>query len=105
MNYLKCTFTRCDKTVLNVEYLQAHILKKHCRFAHLEDLDEALRNGSIKCNKNTPKQDQRKKRQPVTHCKRGHALTIDNCYIVTRGKTCRTCTINRNKLRYANRHK
>lgn len=103
MNYLKCTFNNCHKTVMNVEYLQAHILKKHGRFAHLEDLDESVKNGDIKYSENTPIQDQRKKRQPVTHCKRGHILTIDNYYTTTRGKTCRICVINRSKLRYANR--
>ena len=92
MKYLVCTFQNCGKTLENVEYLQAHIIKKHQRFAHLEHLDDAVRMGDVKTSHIVPIADQtRKKLQTRKVCNRGHRFTKENTILAKQGRLCKIC--------------
>jgi hypothetical protein len=94
-------FTNCAKTVFNVEYLQAHILKKHNRFSHLGELDYFVKDGTIKLTDTPPILDKpRAKYKLKTHCKKGHKFTIKNTYMTKQGRLCRICSIARAKRHY-----
>lgn len=98
MKYLECIFTNCIKSTMNVEYLQAHILKKHNRFIHLGQLDELKETGDIKTTIIKPTPDKpRNKYTLKTHCIRGHKFTVKNTYITKQGRLCKTCSIYRAK--------
>lgn len=92
MKYLICTVQNCGKTMENVEYLQAHILKKHQKFAHLEVLDDAVRTGDVKFSDIKPVPDQPRAKPPLRKvCNRGHRFTKANTYVAKQGRLCRIC--------------
>jgi len=104
MEYLQCMFVNCTKTVANVEYLQAHILKKHNRFSHLGELDYFVEQGTIKFTNTPPIQDKpRAKHKLRTKCMKGHKFTIKNTYMTKQGRLCRICSIARAKRHYDKR--
>lgn len=92
MNYIVCPTPNCGKTLENVEYLQAHILKKHQKFAHLEHLDEAVRMGDVKFSNIEPSADKPRAKTPLRKvCNKGHKFTKANTYIAKQGRLCRIC--------------
>jgi len=98
MKYLVCTIQNCGKTLENVEYLQAHIIKKHQKFAHLEHLDEAVRMGDVKFSDVEPSEDKPRAKPPLRKvCNKGHRFTKANTYVAKQGRLCRICA----KERYA----
>ena len=102
MKYMRCIMQNCTKTLMNVEYLQAHVLNKHHKFAHLEMLDEMKRTGEIKFSNDKPIPDKpREKYKLKTECRQGHKFTTENTYITKQGRLCRICSIARAKRHYA----
>ena len=92
MNYIVCTIPNCGKTLENVEYLQAHILKKHQKFAHLEHLDEAVRMGEVKFSNIKPSADKPRLKPPLRKtCNKGHRFTKANTILAKQGRLCRIC--------------
>ena len=92
MNYIICPTPNCGKTLENVEYLQAHMLKKHQKFAHLEHLDEAVRMGDVKFSNIEPSADKPRAKTPLRKvCNKGHKFTKANTYIAKQGRLCRIC--------------
>ena len=92
MNYIVCPTPNCGKTLENVEYLQAHMLKKHQKFAHLEHLDEAVRMGDVKFSNIEPSADKPRAKTPLRKvCNKGHKFTKANTYIAKQGRLCRIC--------------
>ena len=90
MNYIVCPTANCGKTLENVEYLQAHLLKKHAKFAHLEHLDEAVRMGDVKFSNIVPSADKPRAKTPLRKvCNKGHKFTKANTYIAKQGRLCR----------------
>ena len=101
MNYIICPTPNCGKTLENVEYLQAHMLKKHQKFAHLEHLDEAVRMGDVKFSNIEPSADKPRAKTPLRKvCNKGHKFTKANTYIAKQGRLCRICA----KERYERQH-
>jgi hypothetical protein len=96
MKYLVCTIQNCGKTLENVEYLQAHIIKKHQRFAHLEHLDDAVRMGDIKFSNVIPSEDKPRAKPPLRKaCNKGHRFTKENTILAKQGRLCKTCATER----------
>ena len=92
MKYLVCTIQNCGKTLENVEYLQAHIIKKHQRFAHLEHLDDAVRMGDVKFSDVEPSEDKPRAKPPLRKvCNRGHRFTKANTILAKQGRLCKIC--------------
>jgi len=98
MKYLVCTIQNCGKTLENVEYLQAHIIKKHQKFAHLEHLDEAVRMGDVKFSDVEPSEDKPRAKPPLRKvCNKGHRFTKANTYVAKQGRLCKICAEERYK--------
>jgi hypothetical protein len=88
----------CNKTLENVEYLQAHVLNKHNRFTNLELLDDLVKNGEIKFSEIKPIPDKPKKLYKIKeYCLQGHKFTPENTVIAKQGRLCKICSVARAK--------
>lgn len=106
MKYMKCIMVNCTKTLENVEYLQAHVLKKHNRFTHLELLDDLVINGDIILSDVKPIPDKEKEPYKLKeYCLQGHKFTPENTVISKQGRLCKICSIARAKRCKAKRLK